>query len=127
MKKGVIIVLVVAVVLSLVALPPRPVHARGGWWIPGAFLGGALFGAAVARPWYGYPYYGYPYPYYPYYGYPYPSYPYPPPGYVYEPPPTSTYPPPAPEAGAKGEWVTVPGQMVGGKWVPEHKAWVPEK
>ena len=122
MKKGIIFVLFAAMVLSLAVVPPRPVHAWGGWWIPGAFLGGALFGAAIAGPWYGYPYYGYPY-----YGYPYPYYPYPPSGYAYESPPTYAYPPPAPEAGARGEWVTVPGQMVGRKWVPEHKAWVPAK
>jgi len=24
-----------------------------------------------------------------------------------------------------GRWVEVPGQWVGGKWVPTHKAWVP--
>ena len=24
-----------------------------------------------------------------------------------------------------GEWVTVPGQWVGGKWIPAHRAWVP--
>ena len=24
-----------------------------------------------------------------------------------------------------GEWVEVPGQWIGGKWVPAHKSWVP--
>jgi len=24
-----------------------------------------------------------------------------------------------------GEWIEVPGQWIGGKWVPAHKAWVP--
>jgi hypothetical protein len=24
-----------------------------------------------------------------------------------------------------GEWVTVPGQWAGGKWIPAHRAWVP--
>jgi hypothetical protein len=24
-----------------------------------------------------------------------------------------------------GEWVQVPGQWVGGKWIPAHRAWVP--
>ena len=24
-----------------------------------------------------------------------------------------------------GKWVTVPGQWVGGRWVPSHKVWVP--
>jgi hypothetical protein len=33
-------------------------------------------------------------------------------------------PSPAPE-GPPGEWVTVPGQWSGGKWVPSHRVWVP--
>jgi len=40
----------------------------------------------------------------------------PPPGYTAGP---QSYPP--------GEWVTVPGQSVNGKWVPSHKAWAPLK
>ena len=24
-----------------------------------------------------------------------------------------------------GQWIQVPGQWIGGKWVPAHKAWVP--
>ena len=24
-----------------------------------------------------------------------------------------------------GQWVEVPGQWIGGKWVPAHKVWVP--
>ena len=24
-----------------------------------------------------------------------------------------------------GEWIEVPGQWIGGKWVPTHKSWVP--
>lgn len=41
-------------------------------------------------------------------------------------------PPQPPAAGSQpplespaGEWVTVPGQWVGGQWVPSHKTWVP--
>jgi outer membrane lipoprotein SlyB len=34
---------------------------------------------------------------------------------------------PAPDASEAppGRWVEVPGQWVGGKWVPTHRAWVP--
>lgn len=45
-----------------------------------------------------------------------------------------TIPPPPPsgytsgqQSSPDGEWVTVPGQYVNGKWVPAHKAWVPFK
>jgi hypothetical protein len=31
----------------------------------------------------------------------------------------------APNEGPSGEWVTVRGQWVNGKWVPEHKVWIP--
>jgi outer membrane lipoprotein SlyB len=34
-------------------------------------------------------------------------------------------PQPAQQEAPPGQWVTIPGQWVGGKWVPEHKAWVP--
>jgi hypothetical protein len=41
-------------------------------------------------------------------------------------PPPAYYPPPAqPSETPPGEWVTVPGQWQGGKWVPAHKVWVP--
>jgi len=125
--------------------------ARGGrgWYGAGAFMGGAVLGAAIARPWY----YGYgPVPYYyyppPAYGY------YPPPAYGYYPPPGAVYnaPPPAyspnqayayPDQAVaaqqgpnvtpgtditppSGQWVEVPGQSVNGKWIPPHKAWVPD-
>jgi uncharacterized protein YcfJ len=36
---------------------------------------------------------------------------------VYTSPANSEVPP--------GQWVEVPGQWVGGKWIPTHKAWVP--
>ena len=38
---------------------------------------------------------------------------------------TEAYPPPPPSATSSGSWVTVPGQYVNGKWVPEHKVLVP--
>ncbi|OPY68356.1 MAG: Glycine zipper 2TM domain protein [Syntrophorhabdaceae bacterium PtaU1.Bin034] len=34
-------------------------------------------------------------------------------------------PAPTPADAPPGRWVEVPGQWVGGKWVPAHKAWVP--
>jgi hypothetical protein len=37
-------------------------------------------------------------------------------------------PAPAPSYGGEqppGEWVSVPGRWVGGKWVPAHNVWVP--
>jgi uncharacterized protein YcfJ len=41
----------------------------------------------------------------------------------------AAYTNPAPQGGAvespPGEWITVPGQWVGGKWIPSHRAWVP--
>jgi len=30
-----------------------------------------------------------------------------------------------PDAPPPGRWIEVPGQWVGGKWIPAHKAWVP--
>jgi hypothetical protein len=34
------------------------------------------------------------------------------------------YVPPPPPAPSQGTWITVPGQYVNGKWVPEHKVYV---
>jgi hypothetical protein len=40
--------------------------------------------------------------------------------------PTRTYaPPPSPPGHSSGSWVTVPGQYVNGKWVPEHRVQIP--
>ena len=135
MKKIVLIMVVLALMLSL-ALPQRAQAHGGGWWVPGAFFGGLLFGTAIARPWY-----------YPSatrvrlstaehraYAYPPPAYAYPPQpqGYIYQNPALPLHPGPrrrglqAPH-NAPGEWVTVPGQWVGDKYVPSHKAWVPAK
>lgn len=42
---------------------------------------------------------------------------------------TKTYapPPPPPQGNGSGSWVTVPGQYVNGKWVPEHKVQLPAR
>jgi hypothetical protein len=34
-------------------------------------------------------------------------------------------PPPPPQGSGSGSWVTVPGQYVNGKWVPEHRVQLP--
>ncbi len=41
------------------------------------------------------------------------------------PPPPSSYAPSQAQETPPGEWVTVPGQWQGGKWVPAHRVWVP--
>ncbi len=129
MKRKVISILVMLAVLSL-ALPGvsdawRRHHGHyRGYYYGGAFAGGVLLGTALARPWY--------YP--------------PPPVYAYPPPPVVYYPAPAPVVPSQayaypdpavaaappgstgttgGQWVDVPGQEVGGRWVPPHRAWVP--
>ena len=129
-KKGIVIMVVALIGISL--LLPAKSHAwRGwygrGWYGPGFFAGGLVVGAALARPWYVPP---------PVYVYPQPAvvYPAPPPvyaapgpAYVYQAPPApppAMAPAPAPES--RGKWVDVPGQAVNGRWVPEHKAWVPD-
>jgi hypothetical protein len=33
--------------------------------------------------------------------------------------------PPAPQTGSSGMWVQVPGESIGGTWVPPHWAWSP--
>ena len=141
MKKSILIVLVLALILSI-GLPQRA-HANSyyynNWWVPGAaFFGGALFGAAISRPYpYPYPYYYYPpapvyaYPA-PVYAYPQPVYAYPPQqpqGYVYQSPasPYAQAPQAQTQQSTPGEWVTVPGQWVGDKYVQSHQMWVPAK
>ena len=57
----------------------------------------------------------------------------PPPTVVYSNPTPQTayaYPDPAltsqnPVDNPPGEWITIPGQWINGKWVPSHKTWVP--
>ncbi len=128
-KKSFVVAILILTILvgSSLALPTTS-HARWhgrGWYVPGAFAGGLLLGTALSRP---------------YYYAPAPVYVYPPPAVVYtEPPPAAyvpnqayAYPDPAvtaePESHASqsGQWVDVPGQYVDGRWVPPHKAWVPD-
>lgn len=141
MKRSIVIGFLVLLAIS--CLVPAPAQAwrghHGGWhsagWFAGGLAFGTLLGVAVSRPYY----------------YPAPVYAYPPPVYVYPAPvyapayvstePSRVYTPepanrayaypdpayttrPAPQA---GEWVTVPGQSINGKWVPEHRAWVPKQ
>jgi hypothetical protein len=47
------------------------------------------------------------------------------PGAVRRPAPAYAPPPPPPPGYGGGSWVTVPGQYVNGRWVPEHKVQVP--
>jgi hypothetical protein len=127
-KKAFAIIIVALIGISL-ALPTTS-EARGwrggwGWYGPAAFGGGLLLGAALARP---------------YYYAPVPVYAYPPPAPVYAAPPPPVYYPnqayayPDPAVAPMTEnrpsqpglWVEVPGQSINGKWVPPHKAWVPD-
>jgi hypothetical protein len=146
-KKGIVIMVVALIGISL--LLPAKSHAwRGwygrGWYGPGFFAGGLVVGAALARPWYvPPPVYVYPQPAVvyaappPVYAPPPPAYTAPGQGYVYQAPPAqppamapAPAPPPAmapaPAPESRGQWVEVPGQTVNGRWVPEHKAWVPD-
>ncbi len=119
----------IIVVASLIIIPlalPGISHARGGygWYAFGGLATGLLLGTALARPYYYAPA--------PVYVYPPPApvvYTYPVPQPVYVPNqayacPDPAYVPPSRPAPA-GQWVQVPGQWVGNKWVPSHKAWVP--
>ncbi len=134
-KKSLVIIIVALIGISL-ALPAVSEARRGGgrggrgWHRGGAFMGGALLGVAIARPWY---YYGPS----PYYDYPSPVVYTPMP--VYSPNQANAYPDPTitplqdsmvtPGTDSKsssGQWVEVPGQSINGKWVPSHKAWVPD-
>jgi hypothetical protein len=77
-----------------------------GWAVAGAAVGGALLGvvigSAVSSPRY-------------VAAAPAPAYACPDQGY------SSRYESEAPP----GEWVTVPGKWVNGKWVPSHRVWLP--
>jgi hypothetical protein len=88
----------------------RGPYRQHGWHRPRVYVG-----ASLVNPWY-----------------------IPPPVYVYSPPvvyanpvppPASAYPDPwltgqYTDANPPGQWVTVPGQWIDGKWVPSHRAWV---
>jgi len=85
-------------------------------------MGGIALGTVLASPWYAR------YPVYvdqgPQVIYSEPvvvnqAYAYPEPGIPTAPQAQAAAPPP-------GQWVEVPGQWVQGRWVPQHKAWVPD-
>jgi hypothetical protein len=42
-----------------------------------------------------------------------------------QPPAAVASPPPMSEEAPPGQWVIIPGQWVGGRWVPSHRAWIP--
>ena len=124
MKRSILVISLAVLALSLAVPQLSQAHGRYGWWGPGAFVGGVILGTAISRPWYPPP------PVY-YYPAPAPVYVYPRPVYVY-PSPREAYAYPDPDSAPRtrneappGEWVMVPGQWVGGTWVPSHKAWVP--
>lgn len=98
-------------------------HGYYNGWAPAAIIAGGIItgsilaGALSARPYY------------------YPErvvYVNPPPGTYYYPPVNQPYAAPDPAFVNKysnnnpsGEWITVPGQQVGDKWIPTHKVFVP--
>ncbi len=137
-KKGFVLVVAFLVGVSSLVLPVTTYAGHGGGWGWGAFAGGLLLGTALTAPWYYAPRPVYVYPPPPVvYTYPAPApvyvpgqaYAYPDPAYARSysqapaPAPTSTQ---APAGGqGSGQWVQVPGQWVGDKWVPPHRAWAP--
>ena len=131
MKKVLSIALLVLLGLSLIVAHPTYSYARGGhgagWFVGGLALG-TILGSSV-RPYYYGPSYVYPAPVY---VYPRPAYVYPGPVYVTPEVANRAYAYPDPAYSARddapaGEWVTVPGQWVEGRWVPQHKVWVQAK
>jgi hypothetical protein len=88
----------------------RVPYRHHGWYRPRVYVG-----ASFVNPWY-----------------------IPPPVYIYSPPviysepvppPVYAYPDPGltgqyTGGNPPGQWVTVPGQWVDGKWIPSHRAWV---
>jgi hypothetical protein len=112
MKQRIAVILIV-VSLMLVAYAPgshawsRHHHqhrSNAGLYVAGALAGGLILGTvigtAVSQP-----------------------------RYVY-PAPAATYPSAAPGEGyyaeePPGEWVSVPGRWVRGRWVPAHRVWIP--
>lgn len=144
MRRFLLIALILTVGVSAIMTTPSRSFGHGGWaagWFVGGLAAGTALGYAASRPYY-YDYYPhapvYVYPPQPVYAYPPPAYAYPPPpyaapapvqSYISQPMPSGAVPPP-PQAGTAqqhGEWVTVPAQEIGGKWVPEHKAWAPSQ
>lgn len=125
MKRFLSLALLVLLGFSLVVVSPTYSLARGGYgagWFVGGLALGTILGSSV-RPYY---YYG------PAYASPAPVYVYPQPVYVSPEPVNRAYAYPDPAYSAEneappGEWVVVPGQWIQGKWVPQHKAWVPAR
>ena len=146
MKRGILLVLVV--LLGLVLALPDTGNAGGrGGRSGGGYRGGhgGYHGGGGGRYYGGYRHYGgwygpglfvgvYPSPWYyapvvppPVYVEPAPVYaaPAPAPAYAYpDPAYTQQYNQPQTD-GSAGQWVTVPGQWVDGKWVAEHQVRVP--
>jgi hypothetical protein len=133
MKTRLLMVLILfALSVFVLPSPGQAGHGHGGgsgWYWAGGFLGGLFLGSALYGPYYApRPVYVYPSPPVvyappaPVYVYPAPRY-----GYTYPNPGYSEAPPDSEQnrEADRGEWITVPGQWVKGRWVPEHKAWVP--
>jgi len=85
-------------------------HGGYGYYAAGALVGGLLLGtvigSAISQP---------------QYVAPAPAYAYPAPAGTYAYPASRGYGDQEPP----GEWVTVPGRWVNGKWVPSHRVWIP--
>lgn len=133
--KRLVLIGVLILCVSAAFFAPVEVSARGTWhhhhsagWFVGGLVLGTVIGSSAVPHYY----------YSPVYRYPRVVYSYPAPVYVYQPPvvyvapepPNRAYAYPDPSyveanRGPSGEWITVPGQWVEGKWVPEHKTWVP--
>lgn len=117
MKKHAIICSVLAIAL-VAAIPSQSLawsrhsyRGHGGYSggaVAGALLGGVLLGTVIGSTAHTH-----------YYA-PERVYVSPPP-----PPPVYVYPAPSYREDPPGEWVTVPGRWVDGRWVPAHRVWVP--
>jgi hypothetical protein len=105
--KKVIVFSMIALLLSMSYVPLSYAGHHGGGYAVGALAGGLLLGtfigSALSQP---------------HYVAPAPVYVYPAraPAYAY---------PSGPAEGPPGQWVVVPGQWVGGAWVPSHRVWTP--
>ncbi len=133
MRKKSFVFIIVALIGISFAFPAtsqaRRYGWRGGrgWYGAGAFAGGVVLGTVIARPWYYAPA--------PVYVYPPPpvAYDTPPPAYYSDQPYAQPYAYPDPTVASRpddrssaGQWVEVPGQSINGRWVPPHRAWIPE-
>jgi hypothetical protein len=119
MTKKILLVALTVLVFSVV-FPPSSYAWRGhhgggpggsGLYAAGALVGGLLLGTAIGTA-LSQPHYYAPTPVYAY------------------PAPTSIYATPVQSPAyvrdePPGEWVTVPGRWINGRWVPAHKVWTP--